>query len=156
MELPPRPPNPNPFQDFAGGGYFYLDNQDRAVVPTTERHILVIGLQDGEFAVEQDYDLTDTIPSGSKIISALPDWSGRIWLATITGLVVVIDPATGEVKTHDLGEVVQNSFAVGDRGGVYIVSAAALYRFKADASGSTGGQRGARSTRTPASRSPGR
>jgi hypothetical protein len=26
MDLPPRPPNPNPFQDFAGGGYFYLDN----------------------------------------------------------------------------------------------------------------------------------
>ena len=135
MELPPRPPNPNPFQDFAGGGYFYLDNQDRAVVPTTERHILVIGLKDGEFVVEQDYDLTGTIPSGSKIISALPDWSGRIWLSTITGLVVAIDPASGEVKTHDLGEVVQNSFAVGDRGGVYIVSAAALYRFKADASG---------------------
>lgn len=135
MELPPRPPNPNPFQDFAGGGYFYLDNQDRAVVPTTERHILVIGLKDGEFVVEQDYDVTGTIPSGSKIISALPDWSGRIWLSTITGLVVAIDPASGEVKTHDLGEVVQNSFAVGDRGGVYIVSAAALYRFKADASG---------------------
>jgi len=134
-ELPPRPPNPNPFQDFAGGGYFYLDNQDRAVVPTTDRHVLVIGVQNGEFVVEQDYDLTDTIPSGSKIISALPDWSGRIWLATITGLVVVIDPATGEVKTHDLGEVVQNSFAVGDKGGVYIVSATALYRFKADASG---------------------
>jgi len=134
-ELPPRSPNPNPFQDFAGGGYFYLDNQDRAVVPTTDRHILVIGLKDGEFAVEQDYDLTDTIPSGSKIISALPDWSGRIWLATITGLVVVIDPATGEVKSHDLGEVVQNSFAVGNRGGVFIVSAAALYRFKTDASG---------------------
>ena len=135
MELPPRPPNPNPFQDFAGGGYFYLDNQDRAVVPTTERHVLVVGVKDGEFAVEQDYDLSDTIPSGSKIISALPDWKGRIWLATIDGLVVVIDPATGEVKTHDLGEVVQNSFAVGDRSGVYIVSAAALYRFKADASG---------------------
>jgi hypothetical protein len=135
FELPPRPPNPNPFQDFAGGGYFYLDNEDRAVVPTTDRHVLVIGLQDGEFVVEQDYDLTDTIPADSKIISALPDWSGRIWLATITGLVAVIDPTTGEVKTHDLGEVVQNSFAVGDNGGVYIVSAAALYRFKADASG---------------------
>ena len=135
MELPPRPPNPNPFQDFAGGGYFYLDNQDRAVVPTTEGHVLVVGVKDGEFVTEQDYDLTDTIPSGSKIISALPDWSGRIWLATIEGLVVVIDPTTGEVKTHDLGEVVQNSFAVGDKSGVYIVSAAALYRFKADASG---------------------
>jgi hypothetical protein len=135
MELPPRPPNPNPFQDFAGGGYFYLDHQDRAVVPTTERHILVIGLKDGQFEIEQDYDLSDTLPSGSKIISALPDWSGRIWLATITGLVAVIDPATGEVKTHDLGEVVQNSFAVGDKGGVYIVSEVAMYRFKADASG---------------------
>jgi hypothetical protein len=134
-ELPPRPPNPNPFQDFAGGGYFYLDNKDRAVVPTTDRHVLVIGLHDGQFAVERDYDLTDTIPSGSKIISALPDWSGRIWLATITGLVAVIDPATGDVKTDDLGEVIQNSFAVGDKGGVYIVSEAALYRFKADASG---------------------
>jgi hypothetical protein len=135
MELPPRAPNPNPFQDFAGGGYFYLDNQDRAVVPTTERHVLVVGVKDGEFVTEQDYDLTEAIPSGSKIISALPDWSGRIWLATITGLVVVIDPATGDVKTHDLGEVVQNSFAVGDKSGVYIVSEAALYRFKADASG---------------------
>ena len=64
MELPPRAPNPNPFQDFAGGGYFYLDNQDRAVVPTTERHVLVIGLENGEFEVEQDYDLTGTLPVG--------------------------------------------------------------------------------------------
>ena len=66
MELPPRAPSPNPFQDFAGGGYFYLDNQDRAVVPTTERHVLVIGLEDGEFAVEQDYDLTGTLPTARR------------------------------------------------------------------------------------------
>ena len=39
------------------------------------------------------------------------------------------------MKTHDLGEVVQNSFAVGDKGDVYIVSETALYRFQADASG---------------------
>ena len=135
MDLPPRPFNPNPFQDFAGGGYFYLDHEDRAVVPTTERHVLVIGLEAGQFVVERDYDLTGTLPDGAKIISALPDWSGRIWLATTAGLVAVIDPATGETKTHDLGEVVQNSFAVGDKDDVYIVSAAALYRFSADASG---------------------
>ena len=47
----------------------------------------------------------------------------------------MIDPATGEAKTHDLGEVVQNSFAVGDKNDVYIVSEAALYRFRADATG---------------------
>jgi outer membrane protein assembly factor BamB len=135
MELPPRAPNPNPFQDFAGGGYFYLDNRDRAVVPTTERHILVVGVQDGQFVVEKDHDLTAALPEGAKIISGLPDWSGRIWLATTAGLVAVIDPATGAVKTHDLGEVVQNSFAVGERGDVYIVSEKALYRFRADRSG---------------------
>ena len=135
MDLPPRPFNPNPFQDFAGGGYFYLDHEDRAVVPTTERHVLVIGLEEGQFVVERDYDLTGTLPDGAKIISALPDWSGRIWLATTAGLVAVIDPATGEAKTHDLGEVIQNSFAVGDKDDVYIVSAAALYRFRADSSG---------------------
>ena len=33
----------NPFTDFSGGGYFYLDNHDRAVIPTTNRHICVIG-----------------------------------------------------------------------------------------------------------------
>jgi hypothetical protein len=132
MDLPPRAPSTNPFQDFAGGGYFYLDNEDRAVIPTTERHVLVVGLADGEFMVEQDYDLTGHLPEGAKIISALPDWSGRIWLATTAGLVAVIDPATGDVKTHELGEVVQNSFAVGDEGDVYIVSEKALYRFELD------------------------
>ena len=41
--LPPRQPGAaNPFTDFAGGGYFYLDNRDRAVIPTTTRHIWVV------------------------------------------------------------------------------------------------------------------
>jgi len=134
MELPPRPPNPNPFQDFAGGGYFYLDDQDRAVVSTTDRRVLVIGMKNGEFVVEREYDLTATLPSGAKIISALPDWAGRIWLATTAGLVVVIDPETGAVKSHDLGEIVQNSFAVGDDG-VYIVSEKAMYRYEVGVDG---------------------
>ena len=92
-------------------------------------------MKDGEFAVEQDYDLTGTIPSGSKRSSrrcptGRPDLAGddrRAGRRDRSG--------HRRVKTHDLGEVVQNSFAVGDRSGVYIVSAAALYRFKADASG---------------------
>jgi hypothetical protein len=136
IELPPRSPSTNPFQDFAGGGYFYLDDKDRAVIPTTDRHLYVIGLNDaGEFEIEQDYDLTATLPEGAKIISALPDWSGRIWLATTEGVIAVIDPATGSVQPHDLGEVVQNSFAVGDENDVYIVSEQALYRFEVGSDG---------------------
>ena len=30
-----QPGAANPFNDFSGGGYFYLDNPDRAVIPTT-------------------------------------------------------------------------------------------------------------------------
>src|SRR5260221_368755 len=41
--LPPRQSVPtNTFQDFTGGGYFYLDNQDPVVTSTTTKHILVI------------------------------------------------------------------------------------------------------------------
>ncbi|HEX4735861.1 MAG TPA: hypothetical protein VH247_15740, partial [Thermoleophilaceae bacterium] len=41
--LPPRDPSTlgNVFTSFGGGGYFYLDDQDRAVVPTTTRHVQV-------------------------------------------------------------------------------------------------------------------
>ena len=135
IELPPRTPSANPFQDFAGGGYFYLDDADRAVIPTTDRHLYVIALKDGQFEIERDYDLTATFPEGAKIISALPDSSGRIWLATTAGIVAVIEPETGDVQAHDLGEVIQNSFAVGEDSDVYIVSEKALYRFVAGAGG---------------------
>ena len=136
MELPPRSPSTNPFQDFAGGGYFYLDNEDRAVIPTTERHLLRDRAE--RRRVRDRAGLRPHRPrcrKRPKIISALPDWSGRIWLATTAGVLAVIDPATGDVKSHDLGEVVQNSFAVGDEGDVYIVSEKALYRFEAGADG---------------------
>ena len=49
MPLPPRVRRAagNLFTDFAGGGYFYLDNRDRAVIPTTTRHVFVVGQTDG-------------------------------------------------------------------------------------------------------------
>src|SRR5881275_3021562 len=44
MPLPPRMSPPSgAFTDFSGGGYFYLDDKDRAVIPTTSRHIYVVG-----------------------------------------------------------------------------------------------------------------
>ena len=59
--LPPRQDVPsNVFQDFTGGGYFYLDNQDRVVTSTTTKHILVIAETPGTpgFTLVHDYDLT--------------------------------------------------------------------------------------------------
>src|SRR4051794_27840868 len=76
-ELPPRQPGANTpsnlFTDFAGGGYFYLDNRDRAVVPTTTRHLMIVAeTPEPGFKLDKDIDLTSVVPMGDKIISALP------------------------------------------------------------------------------------
>src|SRR5437588_1619664 len=92
MALPPRNVSTaNPFTDFSGGGYFYLDQNDRAVIPTTDGQIWVVGETAGAtgpgFALERAYDVSASMASGDRIISALPDWSGRIWFATTRGIV---------------------------------------------------------------------
>jgi hypothetical protein len=138
-DLPPRQPGSgtNVLTDFSGGGYFYLDNQDRAIVPTTTRHLFVMAetLDTPGFTLQRDYDLTGAVPQGDKIISALPDWSGRYWFATTNGVVGTVDPASGAVKSIDTHEKNGNSFAVDETMGVYIVTDAALYRFQAAADG---------------------
>lgn len=141
MDLPPRQPDvgTNPFTDFSSGGYFYLDNHDRAVIPTTTRHIWVVGETGGarnpRFALQRDYDLTGALQSGDEIVSALPDWSGRIWFASRDGVVGTVDPGTGAVKAYNTREPIGNSFASDETGGVYIVSDSALYRFTAGRDG---------------------
>jgi len=137
MDLPTRQSVPaNIFQDFTGGGYFYLDERDRAIIPTTTRHIYVVAqTPEPGFRLERDYDVSGTLASDDKIISALPDWSGRIWYASINGRVGVLDPRTGATRVFDTGEPIGNSHAVDETGGVYVVTDGALYRFDADAAG---------------------
>jgi hypothetical protein len=139
LPLPPRQPDPGGriFNDFAGGGYFYLDHRDRAVVLTNSKHLYVIRETSGPgFAIERDYDLTSAIPLLDKGFSALPDWTGRYWFVTSSGVVGTIAPASGKVRSMKLpGEDIQNSFAVDEQGGVYIVSSKALYRFDAGPAG---------------------
>ncbi|MDX6667165.1 MAG: hypothetical protein QOK04_545 [Solirubrobacteraceae bacterium] len=137
--LPPRQLSgggTNFFTSFSGGGYFYLDQHDRAVIPTTSHHIFVVGETAGPgFALERDYDVSASIPSDDSIISALPDWSGRIWFASSHGVVATVDPGSGAVRTINTGEPIGNSFAIDETGGVFIVSDGAMYRFDAAADG---------------------
>ena len=138
--LPPRQPSAgNPFNDFSGGGYFYLDNLNRPVIPTNHRHIWVIGETSGPlgpgFALERDYDVSGVTAVDDKLFSVLPDWSGRLWFVSQKGVVGTIDPASGAIRTYHLGEQVTNSFSVDESGGVYLVSDAALYRFDAGVGG---------------------
>jgi hypothetical protein len=135
MQLPPRVTT-NPFGDFTGGGYFYLDNLDRAVLPTSQRHVLIASVSGATFSVDRDFDLTGKIAPGDGIVSVLPDWSGRLWFVTRSGQVGTINRSSGAVRTRRLrGEGISNSFAVDETGGVFIVSDRALYRFDAGRAG---------------------
>ncbi|HEU0024358.1 MAG TPA: hypothetical protein VFQ12_06995, partial [Thermoleophilaceae bacterium] len=136
FDLPQRviPPGANPFQSFTGGGYFYLDHKNRAVIPTSTLHLVVIALREGaqgpRWEQVRDYDVSSTVPAGDGIGSVLPDSRGRLWFVSrAAGVVGVVNPQNGRVRTKRLDEAIGNSFAVDPLGGVYIVSDKAQYRF---------------------------
>lgn len=143
LPLPPRAARgtgSSPLTDFSGGGYFYLDHRYRAVVPTAVREIWVVepptGDGPGAFRVVRRYGVGAVVEPQEGIVSALPDWSGRIWFVTSQGGVGTVDPETGRVQGLRLpGETISNSFAVDETGGVYVVSDHALYRFDAGPGG---------------------
>lgn len=132
------PPGTAEFQNFAGGGYFYLDNRDRMVVPTKTDHIYVLneGADGNTLTLERDYDLTGVLDTATeRITSALPDFDGLIWFVSkANGKVGALDPKTGAIHVKTTGEEIENSFAVG-ADGVYIVSDKRMYRYKATGKG---------------------
>ncbi len=139
-ELPdaPDPPGTREYQNFSGGGYFFLDERDRIWVPTKTDHVYVLAISNGgtTLTLERDYDLTSVLDTANeRITSALPDFRGRIWFVTKqNGKVGLFDPKTGTPRVKRLGEEIENSFAVGEDG-VYIVSDKRMYRFKAGLKG---------------------
>jgi hypothetical protein len=145
FDLPPREPlapGTSLFQDFSGGGYFFIDNRDRVWSATTTRHLYVIAEQGATpgFTLERDYDLSRALLPDEKITSALPDSRGRIWfVAKRDGVVGTVDRRTGAIRLVRLGSAteneIENSFATGARGAVYIATNRAMYRFRADDQG---------------------
>jgi hypothetical protein len=143
FQLPPRQQVPsNIFQDFTGGGYFYLDNQDRVVAATTTHHIYVIAETPGSpgFTLQHDYDLTSVLTSSENITSALPNSNGLLWFVTKTdGVVGTVEEASGQIHTMHLGNgavgEIENSFATDQNGVVYIATNRKLYRFAAGSDG---------------------
>jgi hypothetical protein len=120
------------------GSYFYLDRLDRAVIPVATREIWVVDVISGwnrpRFDVKRVYDLTQVVDADDQIGSVLPDFLGTLWAVTKQGTVATVNPSNGRVAAVRLeGERIENSLAVDETGGVFIVSDYALYRF--DASG---------------------
>lgn len=135
------PAKPVALGDLPAGAYFYLDERDRVVLPTADRMIWIVAVDDSQdrpFYVRQEvYDLSSLVHEADVITSALPDFSGRLWFTTRNGLVGIIDADGRDVASLQLeDERIWNSIALDEAGGVYVVSDHALYRFDADASGS--------------------
>ena len=133
----PDPPGTRPFQNFTGGGYFFLDDHDRIWSATKTGHIWVVGQTAGGARLQAaaDYDLTSVLRSDERVTSALPDFKGRIWFVSKRhGKVGLAGSQDRRVRALRLGEEIENSFAVG-RDGVYIVSDRRMYRFRAGANG---------------------
>ncbi len=132
------PPGTKTYQNFSGGGYFFLDDKDRIWVATKNDHIYVIseGPDGNTLTLDKDFDLTSVLDLATeRITSALPDFHGLIWFVSkANGKVGTLDPKTGKIKLIRTGEEIENSFAVGEDG-IYIVSDKRMYRFKARKSG---------------------
>ncbi len=127
-ELPPRELGTFSFSNFSGGGYFYLDAQDRAVVSTFTGHLLTLEHTSAGWRKVRDVDVSEAT-GGAGIQSALPDWKNRLWFVTQSGVVGVVT-RDGKVRSLRLeGETIDNSFSMDESGGVFIVSDHALYRF---------------------------
>lgn len=117
---------------FGSGGYIYLDQIDRPVVPTADQTVVVYKAAPPSFIQVAAYNVAPAIGNAqASIQSALPDWKGRIWFVTNTGCVGYVDPVTSQVRAMQLDEPeeIGNSFAVDETGGVFVVSNYAQYRF---------------------------
>ena len=137
MPTAPNPPNTPAYQNFTGGGYFFLDAKDKIWAATKTDHIYRVGFgDDGDtLTVERDYDLTGALdPDTERITSALPDYDGRIWFVSKANAKIgTLDRKTGDLKVLQLDddEEIENSFSV-DSKGVYIVSNKRMYKLKAN------------------------
>jgi hypothetical protein len=141
------------FLDTSGGSYFYLDNEDRAVLADADQRIQRIAHRRNAngawelhvtdswdikpYAPHDCFDVNNWFPSGEcdPITSVMPDYSGRIWWVTRFGRVGTLDPATGKIAVHRFaGEEIQNSLSA-DPDGMYVITDYALYHMVADSDG---------------------
>jgi hypothetical protein len=132
MPNAPDPPGTKTYQNFAGGGYFYLDRRNRIWSATKTNHILVLKVSDDGRSITpvRDYDLSGVLDTSTqRITSALPDFRGRIWFVSKqNGTVGYVGRHHGTIRFRTLGEQIENSFTV-DRRGIYIVTDTRMYRF---------------------------
>ena len=122
------------FTDFSGGGYIFLDNEDRVVFPAQGGLIKQFDLGGDEPEITQvgAIDVAGVLQDGENVQAVMPDWEGRYWFIGARGTVGVVNPDGSQMQTMRLdGEEIENSLAVAEDG-AYIVTSGGMYKFAAD------------------------
>lgn len=125
-----------------GGVYAYLDADSNLVmVDGTNALTWISHSQDGmKVWVSRRIDLTDAMKLEAKdhVVGIVPDWHGRIWVASERGVVGLIDPKRNVVRLTKLQqysstERIDNSISACPQG-VSIITSYGIYMLGADAS----------------------
>lgn len=125
-----------------GGVYAYLDADSNLVmVDGTNALTWISHSQDGMTVwVSRRIDLTDAMKLEPKdhVVGIVPDWHGRIWVASERGVVGLIDPKRSVVRLTKLQqysptERIDNSISACPQG-VSIITSHGIYMLGADAS----------------------
>lgn len=125
-----------------GGVYAYLDADSNLVmVDGTNALTWISHSQDGmKVWVSRRIDITDAMKLEPKdhVVGIVPDWHGRIWVASERGVVGLIDPKRNVVRLTKLQqysptERIDNSISACPQG-VSIITSHGIYMLGADAS----------------------
>ena len=125
-----------------GGVYAYLDaGSNLVMVDGTNALTWISHSQDGmKVWVSRRIDLTDAMKLEPKdhVVAIVPDWHGRIWVASERGVVGLIDPKRNVVRLTKLQqysptERIDNSISACPQG-VSIITSYGIYMLGADAS----------------------
>ena len=138
-DLPGRAPDPNeppsnPFQNFSGGAYFYVDHHSRAVIGTADGQFLVIKAKRDSLKLKKSSTSRRGSGPASCSTPGCPAPTGRLWFVTKkNGAVGTLSLRTGTVHVVRLGNgadgEIENSFAVGSHAEAYVATNRRLYRF---------------------------
>ena len=136
-DLPVQTFDPSDVTFRPAGTYFYSDNQDRIVIGSSARTMLVLSHDDDSFTVDKTISLKKAIAADDEFESLQADYDGHTWFATKGGVMGTVDLEKGKVLgTYAMsGEQIINSMAADPDGGLYVASTKRMYRFDTTAKG---------------------
>lgn len=132
-----------------GGVYAYIDHRDRMVFVDGSNTLLrVAHSADGtQVYVDERISLNCFLSqyAGDQVVGVVPDWQGRVWVASAHGAIGVVDSKRREIRSIFLNkhvatgsetpfETVDNSISACPRG-VSVVTSHAIYMLEADDNG---------------------